>query len=123
MREFRRVPHRVCEEGPTTPLSESSFCCKVAMLLQPLRISLEPQLPPNRQFTEILDCSDACAVTNCKEVSVPPPAAHALSLSSSTRAAGDCRRRYACFPRCPSRGGAGRGAAEGKGRSQTSAAG
>jgi hypothetical protein len=26
------------------------------------------QLPPNRQFTEILDCSDACAVTNCKEV-------------------------------------------------------
>ena len=107
MRELRRVPHRVCQEGSNTLLPDSSFCCKVAVFLQPLRSSLEPQLPPNRQFTEILDCSDACAVTNCKEVSVPPPAAHALSLSSSTRTAGDCRRRYACFPRGPSRGGAG----------------
>jgi hypothetical protein len=31
------------------------------------------QLPPNRQFTEILDCSDACAVTNCKEVPFSAP--------------------------------------------------
>jgi hypothetical protein len=105
MREFRRVPHRVCQEGSNTLLPDSSFCCKVAVFLQPLRSSLEPQLPPNRQFTEILDCSDACAVTNCKEVGVPPPAPHALR--SPTRPAGDCRRRYACFPRCSSRGGTG----------------
>eukprot|EP00290_Baffinella_frigidus_P041813 CAMPEP_0180294068 /NCGR_PEP_ID=MMETSP0988-20121125/17953_1 /TAXON_ID=697907 /ORGANISM="non described non described, Strain CCMP2293" /LENGTH=91 /DNA_ID=CAMNT_0022270925 /DNA_START=61 /DNA_END=332 /DNA_ORIENTATION=+ len=31
------------------------------------------KLPPNRQFTEILDCSDACAVTNCKEVIIDDP--------------------------------------------------
>eukprot|EP00960_Hanusia_phi_P003318 97620-Hanusia_phi.AAC.1 len=31
------------------------------------------KLPPNRQFTEILDCSDACAVTHCKEVVVDDP--------------------------------------------------
>lgn len=34
------------------------------------------KLPPTRQFTEILDCSDQCAVTHCKEVvhedSLPP---------------------------------------------------
>ncbi len=72
MRELRGVSDGVREEGADA----ASLCIRLARFA--VFIPSEPlgstflQLPPNRQFTEILDCSDACAVTNCKEV--PPPA-------------------------------------------------
>ena len=84
MRELRGVPHRMREEG--APVAARAPPHKnVYRTHGPSRLL---QLPPNRQFTEILDCSDACAVTNCKEVPPPPspvPTSTAIECCTSKK--------------------------------------